>query len=258
MDSVEKSARKSHGNFMYNLIWKARMGDQKWLWFVVFIVSCAQLLATPLILGAISHSILKYGEEFFFERSLSISLLQSLLFICLIFPLIESSVKVSDAFKRVSQFISIAGDMNRIAKGGAGIFVKFLAKIGFLLSGVIALYCALSIWVVYRKKLKALSVTELDVLGNALSNGKKFWKQAGLVYAEISHRYAERFKSDVYARQIAISYGLASKWMYFDPGNDQADRIFYKKNIRQVIKDYPDLPEEVLIRYREILVLEDH
>ena len=243
MDAIQKSARESSGGFMYNLIWEARKSDQKWLWIVVFLATALQSLWVSLAFAGIAY--VGYFKEFFPFWFVWMILFSGNFLIDLFFC-------KENLFRALSQFISIAGDMNRFREKSTSVIAKFFAKSLFLLSGSIAVAHALVLYSAYVWQWKALSSTDLDVLGNALSHAK-FWKQARRVYDEVSTRYMARFQNDVDTLQVSVSFGMACKWMLSDPALTSSGRLNKKIMILQIMIDYPSLPIEVTMRYREVL-----
>lgn len=243
MASIKKNAQDEHGGFMYNLIWEARKSDQKWLWIVVFLVTVFQSLWVSLAFAGAAY-VVSFKEVFPFWFVWLIIFTGN--FVIDIFSCREN------IFRSLSQFISIAGDMNRIYGVSKNTFTRIFSKTLFLVSGVIAVAHAFVLYGAYVWQLKALSSTELDVLGNALAHAK-CWKQARRIYEEVSMRYAARFQNDVDTLQVSVSFGMACKWMLGDPILSENGRLNKKIMILQIMIDYPSLPIEVTMRYREVL-----
>lgn len=250
MDSIEKGARERQGNFVYNLIWKARKGDQKWLWGVVAFIATLKLVLLPMIVMTLTWYVVSLNENISFGSKVFIGFWPAVLVSGILSPVLHVIFSTKMAFANTSNFIAIAGDMNRIATSTDNALVKLIAKVSYLAAGFVALYCAISIWLVRRNNLKSLSVTELDVLGNALSKGKR-WSAARGIFSEMSTHFAGRFQEGEDAMQIAVSFALACKWMLGDPAAEAGTKNIRKSMIRQIMADYPDLPEEVTMRLFE-------
>lgn len=242
MNSIEKSARESSGEFMYNLIWeKARKGNQKWLWLVVFGITVFQSVWVSLTFAGIFHFAFSKGYFPFWFIWLSMFAVNTL---------VDLFFFRENLFRSLSQFIAVAGDMNRVYQASEKVLARIFSKTLFLVSGVIAVAYACVLYGAYFWQLKVLSTTDLDVLGNALAHAKR-WKWARRIYEEIGRRYMARLQNDVDTLQVSVSFGMACKWMLLDPTLTHSDRAFKKAMIFQVMIDYPQLPDEVTMRFRE-------
>lgn len=238
----EKSARESSGEFMYNLTWKARKSNQKWLWVVVFLTTVFQSIWVSLAFAGIAY--VGYFKEVF-----------PFWFVWLIIFIgnfvIDTFSFRENLFRSLSQFIAIAGDMNRVYGASKNTFTKIFAKILFLLSGSIAVAHACVLYGAYVWQLKVLSSTDLDVLGNALAHAK-MWKWARRIYLEVGDRYAARLQNDVDELQVAVSFGMACKWMLLDPTLDKSGKAFKKAMIFEVIIEHKEqLSDEIMMRFNE-------
>jgi hypothetical protein len=254
MNSIESDARKRHGDFLYDLTWAARKSDRKWLWGVVAIIALFKLVFIPMAVMAATWYVVSISEELVFGSTVLIGFWPAVLVSGFLSPVLHALLSKKLAFANTSNFIAIAGDMNRIANSAKILGVKIIAKISYLAAGVLALYCALAIYVFNRNRLHTLSVTELDVLGNALSKGG-FWRAAEKIHTILGLRHADYSLQErsSEAMQVAVSYALACKWMLGKPGMDQPKKTYLKTVMLSVMYMY-DLPEEVTMRLKEALV----
>lgn len=252
IDKIEKAARESHG-LMYDITWRARETNQKWLWGVVLAISLVQFIGLPTLVGVMSWLIISFIEKNAYSDTVSLSGAMVVGWFVFMSPYVHALLDVKSAFRNTSQFISVAGDMNRVANSSANLFTKLISKMIFVFSGAIAVYCALGIWAVYKRKLKSLLDTELDVLGNALANGKFFWGHALAIYHLMSARYNNSLQKTIPDMQVAVSFAFACKWMLGDPSQSPDLRQWRKETIARILKDYEgSLPPQVTMRLCEV------
>lgn len=253
MDTIGKDSCGRRGGLIYSLTWSTRKTDKKWLWVIVLLVSLFQLIAPTVLLAGIAYLLVEKTGLVFSGQAVVISFPWFLVVVASCSPFVVTVFNPKASFRNTDQLISTAGDMNHIVKHSDNLFVKMLAKTIFVFSGVFAIYYALVIWFLYKNKLRALSVAELNLLGNALSGGKIFWGQARHVFHALSGRYACRYLEKGGAKQVAVSFAMGCKWILLDPEIHKDRKMFLIDSIRQVMKDYPDLPEEVTTRFREVV-----
>lgn len=250
-DSLEKGARLRHGDFIYRQTWLASSTDQKWRWALVAIWSLAKPLFSFLFWGFMMLVVLREVEI------VSLGLFQVKLplydFWVFFFPLLilmwfyiqltESSRFISMA----STFYSIAADMVRMNSH------KLIVRLVYVASGAIAVMCAILSWKMRSRRQTKLSITELDVLGSVLSKAK-FWKVARQIYHEIGNCYLASSQDASEAKQIAVSFALASKWMLGDPNSSGTEPALRRAIIRNILEEYESVLEpEVLARLYEAL-----
>lgn len=245
MDKVEQVARSSVGNWMYNIIWNARKGTNKWGWAFVFFANFFQLVWFPCALALVLH----------FTTSTKTGLGGIVAVFMVLSPIIYSAIDRSKAFSLTSNFIAVAGDMNRLFNNpSSGPLTKYIAKFGYLVSGVIALYLAFAIWKINRDRLSELELTQLDVLGNALAHGKYFWLEAKMVWFQMEMHYSRRDSINTNNRmQTSVSFALACKWALLEPKIREERKEWLLSVISNTLQEFPDLPEEVTMRLREAL-----
>lgn len=246
---MNQSVRSSVGKWMYDLIWNTRKGDNKWGWLVVFFINFIQLIWIPCVLASILYYL--FPPKFDFE----VVMVWQILFA----PLIVTVLSTNMAFSRTSNFIAVAGDMNRLyCDPASNLLTKVLAKLLYLISGVLAIYLAYMIWWVNRDRLKELGLSQLDVLGNAFAHGKFFWLEAKFIFYDLQHVYGSRNNSKLTEEQkkeISVFFAYACKWMSLEPGTSKEHRKYLFSVRYDTLKEYPDLPIEVTMRIREDLPL---
>lgn len=245
MDTIEKNARVSVGDRMYNLIWKTRKGTNKLGWLLVFIEACAKLIALPIA----------FAFPIFYIFNSWLNAWEVIAMLIIFSPLILAELEIRMAFESMSSFIAVAGDMNRLTRDPSrSVFVKLMAKISYLVSGALALYLACAIWRTKSDSLSECTVAELDVLGNALAHVKLFWPQANLIWLQLESFYLVR---DIINKdekvQTSVSFALACKWALLEPDIRQERRKYLLSMISKTLKEFPELPEEVTMRLREAL-----
>lgn len=249
MNHIESGARERHGDFLYNLTWRARKSDQKWLWAVVALVVFVKLTMRQVFIfgggGILTGLVLGFEMHPSFSAGAIIGLVLA--------PVFEAIFFKKEAFGHTSNFIAVAGDMRRVSSKAKGLG-KLIAKLGYLSAGAIALYCAICIYVVNRNRLRVFLVSELDVLGNALSKGG-FWGAATKIHTILGLRNADcsLLTRSSATMQVAVSYALACKWMLARPGMDQHEKRYLTTVMESVMKQY-NLPEEVTMRLKEGLI----
>lgn len=252
MDTIKSSAKDSHGVYMYDLIWNARKNNQTLSWVLVLFITIFQLILASLVAGGIGYFLASIEDSLQYKSNMLFAV-ELVFFTSVVFsPVLVAFFEKESAFRNTSQFISVAGGMSRIMKNSTSSFARIFAKFWLCVSGVLAVYSAFSIWIFYQDKLEKLSPSELDVLGNALSHSGVFWEQSRYIFDNLFERESISSKDPLEARQISISFGMACKWMLSSPYLVKEEKKNLQENIRDIMEHYPDLPEEVTVRFNEV------
>jgi uncharacterized MnhB-related membrane protein len=252
MDKIESGARERHGDFLYEMTWKARKGGNKWLWAIVAIVAFWKLIWKSVATAVVAYAVVSSITGSFFHQGMRFSLWVAIAEAIIGAPVFEAFFWKRRAFAHTSNFIAIAGDMQRVSAKSRNLLGRLIAKLSYLTAGAIALYCALAIYWFHRKCLHTLSVAELDVLGTALSKGG-FWNAAQKIFNVLrAHFDSESLLFGEKARQAAISYAFACKWLMRKPGMPKEVKDYLKALIQYVMEKH-EIPPEVSMRLKEAL-----
>lgn len=247
MNSIEKTARDRHGDLQYDLTWKARneqnLSKKNWLW---------TLLALRVLL--VSYGIVAliwYCGYLITDHLVGVDGWVWLIFATPMAILIEGFFYQKRSISKASSFYSIAADMKRTNQRGR--FPKLL----FYFSGGMSLLLAMFVVAFSSHRLHKLSSTDLDVLGSIFSKAG-CWNMAKEIYKIIQQQYVARVgKSPDVQMQLSISFGLACKWMIGKPApSDEKQKnrdVLYRSMMMDVVREYPKMPPEVAMRFREAL-----
>ncbi len=237
MEQFEQNARERHGNMMYQLTWRARETEAKWIWFLVFGLATLQLTWGALLLAGVGMSLGRpqfgYGV--------------AALVVVVITLVVQPCFFRTQTMTAMSSYYSVAADIKREGLGGAYCLL-------YVTSGAMSVVLALVVYFFFKKRMGRMRTAELDVLGSVLSK-VRLWRQADHVYKNIQFRYADRYHlypaNFQKQTEVAISFALACKWMLpQDPGLKQIRLTM----IREVMKAH-DLPDRVKVRLEEAFSL---
>lgn len=242
MYSIETAARNKHGDRLYELTWRARnetdLSKKNWLW---------ALLALRVSMYYIVFFFLSYVVYKIFQHPASPTAFYIYTFlVVLAFVLIEGFLVPQKSIESASSFYAIAADMKRTGQRG------FFPRLLYFFSGSMSVLLAMLVMSMSFGKVKRFTSTELDVLGSILSKAGR-WNMAKKIYDQLSKLYADRFtKGTETAYQLSISFGLACKWMLDSPYY-KGNRKILKFMMLEIVREYPDMPAEVSMRFREVL-----
>lgn len=248
MDTVEKNARAAHGNFVYRQTWLASTTTEKWRWAIVALSVLGKFVLTLWLFTLLVAISVEFTQVLMVEFLHVIPFSGIKWFVRFVgfFGWLYCELALGSRFVgAASSFYAIAADMVRLKSG------KFLVRMVYLLSGGLAVLFALLSWKTRNYREKKFTSGELDVLGSIFSKINK-WGIAHQIYITIGNLYMGRYQNGVDAKQLSVSYALASKWMLGDP--DTSRRNFRLTAIRTVLDEYEhELDSEVLARLYEPL-----
>lgn len=240
LNPIEKEAREIHGGTLYNLTWMARsekdLSKKKRLWTLTGLVSVGAGLVWWVACFTFAYMLVSSIV------TLHSTLMEVLLLAVPVAYFAEALVYRDRVMSRASTFYAIAADYKR-----HGMDVTDHKK--FLINGGLSYLFARLVWLFWSHRTAKLAISELDVLGSIFSKVGK-WGISRKIFREIQNRHLAR-NQEGNAMQTAISFALACKWMLDEADAQDCEVSLRKEMIRDVMREYPELPPEIAARLYE-------